>query len=93
MLLRGLDEVKQSVVSLCKTVTHSDKHSPYDLTPLISHPTKLSVSPQSFDKDIMIGMKATSYLRYNKWLNGLSESLSGVETVEGSKGLKTPSQS
>ena len=75
MLLRDLGEVKQSVVSLCKTVTHNDKHSPCDLTPLNSHPTKLSVSLQSFDTDIMIGMKTTSYLRYKKWLQGLSEGL------------------
>lgn len=70
MLSKGLEEVKKSVISFCETIIR-DSEDPPDLTSLRSHTTYLPVSLESFDEDIVKGIRATSYNRYKRWYNTL----------------------
>ena len=58
MLLKGLEEVKNLVISLCKTTIHNS--SP-NLTALRSHMTQLPDSLRSFSDDILRGIKLTGH--------------------------------
>ena len=73
MLLKGLEKVKNSVISLCETTIHNS--SP-DLTALCSHTMQLPDSLRSFSDDVLRGIKLTGHSQYASWYN---KSVRGVK--------------
>ena len=68
MLFKGLEEVKNSVISLCETTIHN--LSP-NLTALHLHTMQLPDSLRLFSDDVLRGIKLTGYSRYASWYNKL----------------------
>lgn len=69
LLLQDLDKVKAAVISYCEIIIRDMVESPPDLTALRLHETTLPISLQSFDEDILRGIKRTSHRRYSEWFS------------------------
>ena len=79
MLLKGLEEVKNSVISLCETTIHNS--SP-DLTALCSHTMQLPDSLRLFSDDVLRRIKLRGHSRYASWYNKLVQGMKRPHEVK-----------
>lgn len=89
LLLQGLAEVKESLISFCEAIIWGMEPSP-DLVPLHSHETTLPISLRSFDDDLLSGIKLTSHSRYDGWFSRSFRRGKRPRAGEGSENPKKP---